>query len=331
MGILVDTTEHPLYVPSSRKPEAPRDVSVDASDTFGIPNILGERPDALPADYGMDYLRREVSVGNGWFVFGLPPERATFVYQAAEGLLSHANLSPFLMFDFWHNTYSYAPGEALATAYDIMEVARGGLGARRTIFELPFATWDTEGWVDAYISELHKLFVADHPDSVLRDDRRDQGADPNNPHYTEVRMGLLGASTVLLITRSRIAWDERGREVIARLVELVKPTQESVDDILCELSLTEQTRLKELLRRAKATPKEWAYVINKADRRNMQRDHHSVRQLIEESHYVPKPPLWHKIGRGIVGLFDKMADTSFVRRIDEKLAQRRARKEKGSS
>ncbi len=285
-----------------------------------MPNILGEREDVPPANYGMDYLRREVGVANGWFVFGAPPELTTFVYQVGEELVSHANLSSFLMFDFWRNTYPYAPGEALATANDVMEVARGGLGTRRTIFELPFATWDKEReWVNAYVTELHKLFMADHSDSVLRNDRRDQGADPNNPHYTEVRVGLLGASTVLLITRSRIVRDEQGREILARLVELVKPTREMVPDILSELSLTERLRLEELLLRERATSAEREYVISKADRRTMQRDHHSVRDLIQEFHAEPKRPVWRKVGQGLLGLIDRIANTRTVKLIDEEL------------
>lgn len=311
MGVLEYTGEQQVYVPPPRGPDEP--------DAFGVSNIfgmLGERTDIPSADYGKEYLYNATRVPNRWFVFGKPPEK-TFVHQPE--LLTHARLSSDLMHGFWRNTFSYAAGEALATIDDVMEVARGPLGTRRTIFEVSFETWDTERWVASFTQELHKLFMAQHPEDVLRDDRRDHGGYPENPHYTEVRVGALGASTVLLITRSRMATDRYGREVVARLVELAKPDPDSVDDILAELSLIEQLRLEELWQRENATPDERAYLIAHADRRTMQYDHRSLLELIGQFHRVPKPPLWRKAAQGILGLLDRAADTNFVRRIADVL------------
>jgi hypothetical protein len=305
MGVLEHTSEQRVYVPPSRKPDVPY-----------AAGMLGERTDLPRADYGMDYLQDMVGVADNWFVYGKPPE-ATFVYQPE--LFTHAKLSPDLMHTFWRNTYPYAAGEGLATMDDVMEVARGGLGVRRTIFEVSFETWDTERWVADFVGELHQLFMAGRPDDVLRDDRLDSGGYPENPHYTEVRVGSLGASTVFLITRSRLARDKHGREVIARLVELVKPDPDTADDILCELSLTEQLRLEELLLREQATGSERAHVVKRANRRNMQRDRHSVRTLIQEFHHTPELPLWRKAAQGILGLLDRAADTNLVRRIADAL------------
>lgn len=293
MGVLEHTGER-VYVPPPR-----------------VSGMLGERPDVPRADYGMDYLRDMVGVADNWFVFGKPPE-PVFVHQPE--LITHSKLSADLMHAFWRNTFSYAPGEALAAVDDIQEVARGEPGTRRTVFELPFEMWDREEkWVSAFIDELHGLLMANRPGDVLRDDRLDYGGYPDNPHFTEVRMGLLGASTVLVITRSRIARDEHGREVIARLVEVAKPEPDSVDDILCELSLIEQLRLVELLLRADATEDERNHVMGRADRRNMQRDQQSVRAHIEQFHFVPKPPLWRKVAHGLGNLTSRAADTSLVR------------------
>lgn len=313
MGVLEHTSEQQLYVPPPRGSGTP-----DMYDISGVYGMLGERPDIPSADYGKEYLYEVTRVPNRWFMFGKPPEK-TFVYQPE--LLAHAKLSPDLMHAFWRNTFSYAAGEALATVDDVMEVARGPLGTRRTIFEVTFETWDTKQWVPDFVGELHKLFMAHHPESVLRDDRGDQGGYPENPHYTEVRIGALGASTALLITRSRMATDRHGREVVARLVELAKPDADSVDDILAELSLIEQLRLEELWQRENATPDERAYLIAHADRRTMQYDHRSLLELIEKSRRAPEPSLWRKAARGLVGLLDRAADTSFVHFLSDVLPQ----------
>ncbi|HTH71753.1 MAG TPA: hypothetical protein VL737_00120 [Candidatus Pristimantibacillus sp.] len=307
MGVLEYTGEQQLYIPDRDR----------AEPAF----VLGERGDVPRAGYGMDYLRAAVQARDGWFTYGAPVD-SFFVYQPE--LYIHAKLPADHMFEFWRDTMSYAPQEALAAVEAIREFGWTDLGSSQIIFEAPFEEWDTQTWPSQLADDLQRLLSAHREADLIRDDRQDAGGDPSNPHYTEIRQGFLGVTSVMLVTRSRVAYDEQGREVVTRLVELVKPDPQTVLKVLNQLSLTEHLRVLELLiRMPDVTDAEWDHAMSHADRSNMQRDHHSLMELIEQFHYVPETPRWRRVVQATGRLIGRIVDSPPVDRLERRVFKNR--------
>jgi hypothetical protein len=289
MGLLEFTGEQKMYVP---------DAYLD------VPPVLGERTD-VRGDTGFDVLNRAVNlrdVREGWFLYGQPFDKWDFYLPRPE-LVGWGSLSSSLLLDFWRNSARIGmSGPAMYAAEAIMGLANQPGDGRVMVFRDYFSEWARDDSVTALVGEIHRLLGAHHEDDVLRDDAEDKGAEAYAMHRTEVRLGFSGAIPLLAVKRS---YDDDG--VLMRCVEIVKTSdKDAALGVLNELSLAEEMRVKRLL--AAASPEERRYVLERADRTHIQRDH-DVYDLRKAAHYIPQIPRWQKSADSLAGLVRKIVDS----------------------
>lgn len=300
MGVLEDTGARPVYVP----------------DRYAVvPSMIGERTD-MAVDDGFESLEQAIGVEDGWFLYGKPVDRWDFYLPRAE-LLNWGNLSSPLLRDFWRRTTELMmSGLGLDVADAIMDRANNPGDGRVVLFEESFYNWQ-DGYVQAFVGEIQDLLGARNEDDILRDDAQDAGAQVYAKHRTEIRMGWSGAIPLLLVERS-VMTREHGQPVLKRCAEAVKTSDTRVAlDILNELSLPEEMRVRELLRRLGASPEERRYVLENANRTTIQRDS-DVAGLVDLYQRNPETPRWRRAIQGLAALAGRVIDSSAMRSLEHR-------------
>ncbi len=245
--------------------------------------VFGERTDTVRGRYDRAPIDQAATVPEDSFVYGQPTSAESFFFPGP-GLYTHAVLHPRKQLQFARDIQGrMAIDRAMDAVEAVMDLFdHSEPNGRITLFQAPFRQWAESDALNEFIYAVRRLYWADQPADVIRDDIQDE-------HGTQIWLATCGTSQFLLLERSEIVQAGTGTQVVMRLLEAVKVAdQASAEQVIDEFSLIEEIRLRALLKHWQATADERAYVYQRANRRSVQCDRDVVKLLAEFRH--PRRP-----------------------------------------